>query len=284
MGYSVNAIGGESPLPGIEILSLDAELSVAEFEAVVSTLAIPEHFDMAGDRIEPRPAIQMDDTIKAGRTPNKPRDPWAPDHYWHSDRTYWGDNQFASVLYARRMVGSVAATGFIDTTLLLQAMEADDPGLTSELAESEATFSVGRYFEEILPVDGSKAAITETMTSRGVRTLTEVARLEIAKYPEKTFPTIPIHPFRGEPCTMIDNSRVIALSGIAAARSKEIITRAKNRYLDLPLEELLQRPYHYLHQWEEGQAVIYPQVGTLHRAMPSPAGEQQRDTLRLFIV
>jgi alpha-ketoglutarate-dependent taurine dioxygenase len=282
MSYSAN-VECRQPLPGVEILQLDGGLSVHEFEAVVPMLTIPRHLDMTGAQIEAKPATQLGDTIIARRMPEKPRDPWAPDHHWHSDRTYWGENQFASVLYAQRLLGDVATTGFIDTAALFQTMVADDPGLADELAESNATFSTSRYFEEVLPTEGSPEAIAKTLVDKGAQTLDEVVALETAKYPAKEFPATPIHPFSGERCTMLDDSRVVALSGLSLARSQEIIRRVKKQYLALPVEELEQRPYHYLHYWEEGQAIIYPQVGTLHRAMPSPAGEQQRDTLRLFI-
>ena len=80
---------------------------------------------------------------------------------------------------------------------------------------------------------------------------------------------------------MIDEIRAVDLIGQQDAR--HLLDLIASQYLALLPEELAERPYYYAHQWQEGQAIIYPQVGTLHRAEPSIPGELRRDTLRLFI-
>ncbi len=282
--YSRSFDSAEQPLPGVEVLELEPRMSIPEFEEFAWDLVIPAHWEMDGSYV-PRAAqaFQLDKTIQMVRCLDKPRDPWAPDHHWHSDKSYWGKNQFATVMYAQRLTGQVAGTSFIDTTALLQAIERDFPGMTETLSHSAAIFTVRRYFEEILPANGSPEAIERTLEEHDASTLEEVAEMEHKKFPPKWFPALLRHPFRGETCTMIDDARVVDLTGEDEARSQQILKVIRDRFLNLPLEELRQRPYYHHHEWEEGQVVIWPQIGTLHRAEPSPPGEKQRDTLRLFI-
>jgi len=277
------------PFPGIEILNIGSGLDHTQFTKFVSSLVLPHHFGEQGELIDARPAQLFErDIVAASRTPEKPRDPWAPDHHWHYDGGYsGGTNQFASVLYAQMLQGDeVAGTEFIDTAALLSAIEVDHSGLSEELIKYRLQASVGRYFRQILPSYGgdAEAAIQRTLSAKGVSTLSEAATLEERRYPPKHFPAIAIHPFRQkERCLMIDMLNVVHVLGALAVREAEILNLVRKEYLELPKEELSQRPYYYRHTWEPGQVVIFPQVGTLHRAEPSPAGELRRDTLRLFI-
>lgn len=281
--YTGGSFDTFSPFPGVEVVNADGDFSIGDFEEFAKGLIIPDHFDVTGLLTKSRSAEQMGSVIVASRTPEHPREPWAPDHHWHSDRTYWGENPFASVLYAQKLIGNVATTGLIDTSLLLKAIEDDNPGVTEELRDSVAVFSVRRYYEETLPLEGSPEAIERTVREKGVNTLAEVVVQESLKYPDKLFPATPTHPFRNELCTMIDDNRLVGLTNLSESRYRVLVEHIRDMYLRLPLEELTDRPYHYLHHWEEGQALIYPQIGTLHRAMPSPESEKHRDTLRLFI-
>src|SRR5271154_3497142 len=99
--YADSSFDKFCPFPGIEVVEAESDFSIEELEEFTKELTIPEHFDMSGVVIESRPATHIGSVIVASRTPESPREPWAPDHHWHSDRTYWGKNQFASVLYAK---------------------------------------------------------------------------------------------------------------------------------------------------------------------------------------
>ncbi len=273
----------DEPMPGVEVFQLDAGMSEGEFEDFTDTLVIPEHWDLDGQRTPMRPAVRLGGTIAMSRTVDTPREPWAPDHHWHSDRTYWGDNQFASVLYAQSIDGDVAGTGLINTTLLLEAIEDDEPGIFEELSSTQTVFSVRRYYEEILPEKGSPEAIQRTLDRFDASSLSEVADKEERRYPEKAFPTLPMHPIWGVPVIMLDEVRSVRITNLPQSRGDEIIDLVVERYLRLDHDELAERPYYERHEWEEGQVLIFPQVGTLHRADASPDSEIERDTLRRFI-
>jgi len=275
------------PLPGVEVLDIGGGLDPNQFTEFVKSLTIPAHADWAGNSVEARPARLFDRALAAAsRTPEKPRDPWAPDHYWHFDGGYSGEaNQFASVLYAQHLRGRVAGTEFIDTAELLLAVESDQPGLTEELSACTGEYSVTRYYTDILSALGEVAgnSIERTLQSKNASSLAEVAHREDVRYPIKHFPALLTHPFRRELCSMVDDLNLVRLLGVNATRGAELMRRMRDEYLNLLREELSDIPYYYRHQWQECQVVVFPQVGTMHRAEPSPAGELRRDTLRLFV-
>lgn len=196
-----------SPFPGIEVFNIGGQLSPDDFLQFSKELVIPSHVDMQGALINCRPNQPDGKVIEAQRSVQSPRDPWAPDHHWHSDKTYWGENPFASALYAQQLVGEVASTGFVDTSLLLEAIETDYPGISEELFAARAIFSVRRYYEDILPHKGSDEAIARTLEQFEVDCLEEVVEKECERYPEKTFPAIAPHPISTWPSIMTDTVR-----------------------------------------------------------------------------
>lgn len=278
----------EGYFPGIEVIEVGSRLSNREFEEFVGGLVIPAHFDMQGAFTEERQAQPLGETTSMRRNPEKPRDPWAPDHFFHTDRGYWDKiNQFATVLYAQQLSGSeVAGTEFIDTSLLLDTVERDHPDITEALRQGTTVFSGAKYYTSVLAFKGSAAAIQRTLSERQCATLEEVAAKEAESYPPKSFPTVPMHPFRQKKeCVMIDEARTADIegTGLAPGEIQRIITQFVHDYLALPSEVLADRPYYAVHEWQEGQALIWPQIGTLHRAQASPAGELERNTVRDFI-
>lgn len=271
--------------PGIEVMQLEPGLSVQEFEEFASTLVIPLHVGMLGTRVEVELAEPLDSTIAMHRSPDSPRESWAPDHHWHTDRAYWGENQFATILYAQELSGDVAGTELIDTTLLLEAIERDHPGMTEILKPGNTVFSVTKYFAKVLPVKGSQEAIQRTLDQNQSSSLEEVVEKQNAAYPAKRFPTIPQHPFRWSDCLMLDEARTVDIEGTILSKREvqALIATIVEDYLALAPEELADRPYYANHEWEEGQVLIMPQIGAIHRAQASPPGELVRNTLRLFI-
>jgi alpha-ketoglutarate-dependent taurine dioxygenase len=273
--------------PGVEVLAAQPGLSMQEFGEFVGTLVIPSHTSTQGALTKERPAQPLGDITEMNRSPDDPRDPWSPDHHWHTDRGYWGEqNQFATMLYAQRLSGSeIASTEIIDTTLLLDAAERDNPGITALLRPGTTVFSGGQYYTTTLRSKGSAEAIERTLVAKQCTTLEEVAAKEVLAHPPKRFPTITIHPFRGSDCIMIDEPRTAGIEdiGIEQKEVQHIIAQFICKYLALPAEELANRPYHAIHKWEPGDVLVWPQKGTLHRAQASPAGELRRNMLRLMV-
>jgi hypothetical protein len=283
--YSSEFSALHNPFPGVEVLDVGGGRGVDEFNMIVSSLHIPRHYDDNGRIVDQRPAQKIENTASMSRTPTDPREPWAPDHRPHSDMTYWGNkNLFATVLYAERLEGEVAGTGIFDTALLARAIESDHPGILEELAETTVTFSVAKYYLEVLAKEATHESIARTLRNKGVPTLEEVADLEARRYPARTFPTLPNHRFReNAPAIMIDGVRTQSINGLDQTRGQKIINMFENDYVLQPPEFLAEQDYYHAHEWEEGDLLIFPQKGSLHQALPSPEGELRRDTKRLFI-
>jgi alpha-ketoglutarate-dependent taurine dioxygenase len=271
--------------PGIEVLQLERDLSIEELQEFASTLVIPKHVDISCNVIDAKLAEPLGQCVEMRRSPDSPREPWAPDHHWHTDRVYWGENQFATILYAKQLAGDVAGIEFIDTTLLLDAIEQDQPGITKVLKPATTIFSVVKYYAKVLPAKGTKEAIERTLEQKDCADLEELVAREAMQYPPKQFPTVSMHPFRAKGCLMLDEARAIDIenSGLSCTEVQAIIAKIIRNYLALPSEELAERFYYAHHEWEEGQVVIMPQLGAIHRAQASPLGELKRNTLRSFI-
>jgi hypothetical protein len=287
--YLPNAEPINKSMPGIEVVQLRPNLGREAFAEFADSLEVPAHLDSVGNYIPSREAIRLEGEIAMSRTVEDPRDDWAPDRFIHFDHSYWGNkakDQFATLLYMQHTEGDrVAPTGIIDTAILLQVIEDDNPGFTDELIDATGVFWGANYYHQILPLQpGAEAAIQRTISAKGVETLAGVADLEAEKYPPKTYPAVAVHPFRGGvDCIVADVPRLIAFLGLSPERSDTVIQLVKERYLDLPPDTLADRPYYHIHEWKAGQVLIFPQIGTLHQSLRSPPEERLRDTLRYFI-
>ena len=275
--------------PGVSVVEIGRGLNSQEFAEFVGSLVIPDHVDWSGDFAPERPARLLGEVREMSRHSTDPRYP-TRDQYFHTDLGYWGKkNQFATVLYAPHLEGPVAGTEYIDTSLLLQTAESDFPGITEILAEGTTVFSGAKYYTSVLPFKGSpdliENTILKTLKDKKCKDLKALVAQEKRNFPPKCFPTIPRHPFRGSRCIVIDAPHTVNIKGSKLPRREvqHFISQFVLKYLDLKPEELAGRPYYAAHTWKEGQAVIWPQIGTLHRAQASPEGEILRDMLRGLI-
>ncbi|HWB39238.1 MAG TPA: hypothetical protein VG604_03275 [Candidatus Saccharimonadales bacterium] len=258
------------------------------FPAVLGELAI------GGPRLIEHPDPNIAYSMQRRSDGSQWRDWWAGDHFWHVDGTRWPVQPVLTGSVCKEAAGPVPGTELLDTVKLLQ-ISLDDKfwakrGLNDhDLDYLKVIFADSTYQRQAMPylrpfmtqqeqdrlqqitaIDIAKA--NAELLGAGVdRTLTsdeDLADYIDEKYPPKEFHLIRTTPFSGHDSLFLDaGGRAAELVDLDTRQDMTSILRDfRWEYLagDTPRRLGLTS----IVDWEPGVGVIFPQVGTLHRALP----------------
>jgi hypothetical protein len=143
------------PFPGLTILPFEPGMDMESFRDLLQ--------NVISELYQNQSLVLHSKHNTSHRSPNSPRDEWAPDHYWHSDQSYGKKRPYATALYGNHIEGAVAGTNFIDTQKLLSYIAIDDPDLFAQLKDLSCVFFLGQV---ILTAQSTKQALKQSKSSQ----------------------------------------------------------------------------------------------------------------------
>ena len=181
----------------------------------------------------------------------------APDagQSWHTDMTYSREKGFVNVLSAFMVPvrdGKVlGGTEFTNT----QAAAADLPAdIVARLEGKTATHDLEFYWEYMRREKGSRRP-----------PLTEEQRRQ---RPPVHHPVLLEHPITRRRVIYVNPGFTARIDDVSDAESAELM-----RYL---LDHVMQPKYHYVHEWNLGDLLLWDHLGTWHYARPDYGPEEPR--------
>ncbi len=169
---------------------------------------------------------------------------------WHTDQSFVERPALATILHAHQVPRRGGATWFCDTRAVYEALPA---ALKAR-------------------IDGLQA-VHGYDTPRSPNRPAPRTPEEIAESPDVIHPLVPVHPETGKKGLYMNFNRMIRIVGMAPAES------------DALLDELFawarQERFHYRHDWKVGEAVVWDNRCTMHRASYDAAPGEPRVMLRV---
>ena len=174
---------------------------------------------------------------------------------WHTDMSYSRDIAFANVLYGvripRRNGVALGATEF-------SSMQAAFEGLSREIKNKiqglTCLHDFNKFWEMMRREKGSKRP-----------QLTEAQKK--AK-PPVSHPMVLTHPITGR--------KVLYANPGYAARVNELPQKESDELLESLFEHQLKPEYRYVSRWEEGDVLMWEDIGTIHSAMADYGPDEHR--------
>jgi len=174
---------------------------------------------------------------------------------WHTDMSYNATIGFANVLYAlkipRRDHRALGSTHFAN---MHAAYDGLPIALVQRLADATVTHDFNKFWEGMRQRSDS---VRPALTSE-----------QRAKRPPSKHPLFLTHPITGK-------SVLYANPGYAV-RINELSEKESNDILNFLFEHQLQAKYQYVHDWTEGDVLMWDHIGTLHNAVPDYGPQEQR--------
>jgi taurine dioxygenase len=182
---------------------------------------------------------------------------------WHTDMSYSRMVAFANVLYGikipRRNGETLGATQFSN----MQAAYADLPAdVKRELEDKTVLHDFNKFWEMMRREKGSKRP-----------PLTEAQRK--AK-PPVSHPVFLRHPLTGK--------RVLYANPGYAIRINELPEKESHEMLEFLFEHQLKPKYIYTSRWEEGDVLVWEDIGTIHNAVADYAPDEHRFVKRCQVM
>lgn len=178
---------------------------------------------------------------------------------WHTDMSYNQTIGFANVLHALdvplRDGKPLGATGFINTRA---AYEGLPERLKSKLEGMTVTHDFNKFWSKMCEKEGNTRA-----------PLTAEQR---AKRPPSTHQIFMTHPITGEEVLYANPGYAMRINELAKVESDEIL-----QYL---FTHQLQDKYVYNYEWQEGDVLMWDNIGTLHKAYADYEAHEHRRMIR----
>ena len=195
----------------------------------------------------------LDSTVKAGEVGGdekfRARTKIRNDE-WHTDQSFVERPALATILHAHQVPSRGGATWFCDTRAAWEALPAD------RKARLDGLMAVHGYD-------------TQRRTLRPAPRTPE----EIAESPDVIHPLVRTHPETGKKGLYMNLNRVDRIVGMDRAESDALLDE---------LEAWInQDRFHYEHKWQVGEAVVWDNRCTMHRATFDAPPEQPRVMLRV---
>ncbi|MDL2198081.1 TauD/TfdA family dioxygenase [Halopseudomonas aestusnigri] len=214
--------------------------------------AYPELFEIesGGDKDKSMTAIYKGETI-VGRLD------------WHIDLHYTGKPNHGAVLTAVEVAGEGGLTGFGDLAKAYDALDDKTRELIARLEVSYA-FSMQRRHMRYVDLDGYEP---------GPHSPKKPADVKFPDFPESVYPMVMTHPVTG-----------MKVLGIVEQFLDRVITPYKAGLSNDESIELLERlvahtrdpQFHYFHQWQPGDMVLWDNWRAMHCATGTPPGVRRR--------
>ena len=174
---------------------------------------------------------------------------------WHTDMSYSRDIAFANVLYGikipRRGAEALGATEFSSTQA---AYEGLPQNIKSKIQGLTCLHDFNKFWEMMRQEKGSKRpALTDAQKK--------------AK-PPVSHPLVLTHPITGR--------KVLYANPGYAVRINELPEKESDELLELLFEHQLKPEYRYVSRWEEGDVLMWEDIGTIHSAMADYGPNEHR--------
>lgn len=174
---------------------------------------------------------------------------------WHTDMSYSRDIAFANVLYAikvpRRDGKALGGTEFAD----MHAAYAELPdALKAKLAGKTITHDFNKFWEHMRRQPGSRRP-----------PLTEEQR---RRKPPVSHPVFLTHPITGRQVLYANPGYSIRINELPQQESDDI--------LEFLFSHQLQPKFVHAHEWNEGDVLMWDNLGTLHNARPDYGPNEHR--------
>lgn len=164
---------------------------------------------------------------------------------WHRDMTYTEVAGFANVLYAvkvpQRDGRTLGNTQFINSQAAYQDLPND---IKAKLRNAVGIHSVEKYNETVRNL-GSKRPAYKDLPRQS---------------PSTAHPLAFKHPITGNTVLYCDPGHVARIEGLPAGEDGEAM-------LQFLIDHQLQPKYRYAYSWTEGDALMWDNLGTLHRVI-----------------
>jgi taurine dioxygenase len=182
---------------------------------------------------------------------------------WHTDMSYSTEISLANVLYALKVPmregRSLGETQFRN----MHAAYADLPSaIKSRLQGRTATHDFAKFWDMMRARPGSKRAA-----------LTPEQR---AKKPPVSQPIFRMHPITGRAVLYCNPGYAMRIDGLPKAESAELLA-----FLFAHQEE---EKYFHAHQWAEGDALMWDNIGTVHNAVADYRSDEPRYIRRVQVM
>ncbi len=159
---------------------------------------------------------------------------------WHSDLTYTDSPSRGSLLLARVVPPELGMTGFIDTAAVYDALPDD---LRARIEGRSAVHSLGPIQEALK----SAARADDEMEGGDAPTFEQVVH-----------PLVHVHPESGRKVLNVSPAFLQSIEGLAEAESRALIDELVAFATD--------DRFVYLHQWDEGDLIVWDNWRTMHLA------------------
>jgi taurine dioxygenase len=174
---------------------------------------------------------------------------------WHTDMSYSATIAFANVLYAlkvpRRNGKVLGSTEFANMQAAYEDLPAD---IKKKLDGKTITHDFAKYWDKARAQPGSTR-----------KPLTEEQR---AKKPPVSHPVFLTHPITGKKVLYANPGYAVRINELPEAESDEL--------LEFLFRHQLQPKYCYVHEWTEGDVLMWDNLGTLHQAWPDYTADEHR--------
>jgi taurine dioxygenase len=182
---------------------------------------------------------------------------------WHTDMSYSRMIAFANVLYGikipRRNGETLGATQFSN----MQAAYADLPADVKKTLEGKTVLhDFNKFWEMMRREKGSKRP-----------PLTEAQR---KSKPPVSHPVFLRHPLTGK--------RVLYANPGYAVRINELPEKKSDEMLEFLFEHQLKPKYIYTSRWEEGDVLVWEDIGTIHNAVADYGPDEHRFVKRCQVM
>lgn len=213
--------------------------------------------------------LVLGDQFRRRRDTVDPRHISDPDHQWHTDRSHLSDSglPIATLLYAEEVADHPPGIMLLDTSQLLDALFKKMPDVTlDELWGMHVWLSRSKFYDTIVPSYDDVTATTRALEKSAADSLSRKAYERAYQFPAIARPLIQVNPVSLAPCLYIDTLRSRRLTGVELERAQTIHAALDDMLADPPQGTA------YTHEWQEGDVLIFPHFGTLHKALPGNHG------------
>ena len=182
---------------------------------------------------------------------------------WHTDMSYNPTIGFVNVLYGvkvpRRNGQVLGATAFCD---MGAAYDELSPDTRNRLRHATATHDFNKFWELMRNRDGSERAPLSDEQRR--------------RRPASVHPLFMSHPLTGR--------TVLYCNPGYAMRINELDPADSERTLEALFAHQLQPRFQYVHQWAEGDVLMWDHIRTIHMAVADYGPEEHRLMLRCQVI
>jgi taurine dioxygenase len=173
---------------------------------------------------------------------------------WHTDMSYNRMIAFANVLYAIKIPSRngepLGATEFCN----MHAAYADLPAAMKRRLEGlTATHDFNKFWEMMRQKGSARPPLTPAQR---------------ATRPAVSHPVVMIHPITGRPVLYANPGYTVRINEVPAQESDEL--------LEFLFAHQLQEKYRYVNRWQEGDVLMWENIGTIHNAVADYAPHEHR--------